>query len=71
MRYADVEYFGVLYKDAEFLNRRWYFERRHGEVTAFKFQTRVKLLTEPSDQPRYRNKLRPRVRIFGSASEQR
>jgi hypothetical protein len=53
VRYADVEYFGAVYKDARCMNERWHLERRSGQVCPFKFQRRVKLLNHPSTERRY------------------
>ena len=65
MLYADVEYFGIKYLDAEFVDGKWYYERRIGEVYDFLFQDRVKLLNEPQDKPRHRKKILHAVRLFG------
>jgi hypothetical protein len=51
--YADVEYFGLVYKDARCRNERWYFERLCGQASPFKFQNRVKLLNNPISKRRY------------------
>lgn len=57
MLYADVEYFGTVYRDAKYVNGRWYFDRRLGRSSAFTFPSRVKLLNELQPQPRHRLKI--------------
>ena len=60
MLYADVEYFGVIYRNAMLLNGRWYFHRRAGARSAFTFPSRVKLVNQPQPQPR-----QPRKAVTG------
>jgi hypothetical protein len=52
VRYADVEYFGAVYKDARYMNEKWHVERLSGQVSPFKFQGRVKLLNQPMTKRR-------------------
>ncbi len=52
--YADVEYFGIVYRDAELVAGTWYFQSPHAGLCAFAFQDRVKPLHEPQPQPRLR-----------------
>ncbi|HZR66857.1 MAG TPA: hypothetical protein VFA85_17080 [Terriglobales bacterium] len=45
--FADVEYFGTVYRDAELINGQWYFDRPLGGITCFALQRRVRPLHEP------------------------
>ena len=67
MRYGDVEYLGIVYKDAEFVNGTWYFEQLPGEVYAFTFQERVKSTNDLQTTPRHRRNVPvPDDRMFGA-----
>ncbi len=56
MTYADVDYLGIVYRDAEYINGLWYFQREPGEMHAFIYQERVKQLNPPQPKPRHRRK---------------
>jgi hypothetical protein len=45
--YADVEYFGSVYLDAELTDDEWHFEDWMGAVHPFALQDRVHLVNEP------------------------
>jgi hypothetical protein len=66
MRYADVEYLGTMYRDAEFVNGKWYFEGLPGEVYSFTFQDRIKRLNDLQQTPRHKRSIAaPGGRLFG------
>src|SRR5579863_3064186 len=55
--YADIEYFGIVHKDAEFANGKWYFMRRGGRRQVSSFQSRAKVLNEPRAEQRHQKPL--------------
>lgn len=70
-KYADVEYFGAQYKDAECLNGVWYRESPLGEVHSFPEQKAIKVLNDPQPDPRHRHRtVPPRVRVFFGGANQ-
>jgi hypothetical protein len=49
--YADVEYFGTVYKDAEQVAGVWYFQDMNGAMVRFLVQWRVGVLSTPHPVP--------------------
>jgi hypothetical protein len=51
--FADVEYKGFVYFDAEFIKGKWYFESGDGIFQPFFTQEAVKLVTKPQNHRRH------------------
>jgi hypothetical protein len=51
--YADVEYFGEIYLDAELVDGVWFFEDMYGGVYSFVGQRRVNPQNPPEPERRH------------------